>query len=75
LIALDMANGDIIWSRQIASAEDSQYLSMPPLIWGDMIFFGPAGADFGPKNWIGAFRLADGEPIWRFNLVPDPGLT
>jgi alcohol dehydrogenase (cytochrome c) len=73
LIALDMATGDLIWSRQIASAEDSQYLSMPPLIWGDMIFFGPAGADFGPKNWIGAFKLADGEPIWRFNLVPDPG--
>ena len=73
LIALDMTNGDLIWSRQIASAQDSQYLSMPPLIWGDMIFYGPAGADFGPKNWIGAFRLADGEPIWRFNLVPDPG--
>jgi alcohol dehydrogenase (cytochrome c) len=73
LIALDMTNGDLIWSRQIASAEDSQYLSMPPLIWGDMIFFGPAGADFGPKNWIGAFRLADGEPVWRFNLIPDPG--
>jgi alcohol dehydrogenase (cytochrome c) len=73
LIALDMTNGDLIWSRQIASAQDSQYLSMPPLIWGDMIFFGPAGADFGPKNWVGAFKLADGEPIWRFNLVPDPG--
>ena len=73
LIALDISNGDLIWSRQIASAQDSQYLSMPPLIWGDMIFFGPAGADFGPKNWIGAFRLADGEPIWRFNLIPDPG--
>jgi alcohol dehydrogenase (cytochrome c) len=73
LIALDTASGDLIWSRQIASAEDSQYLSMPPLIWGDMIVYGPAGADFGPKNWIGAFKLADGTPVWRFNLVPDPG--
>jgi alcohol dehydrogenase (cytochrome c) len=73
LIALDMANGDLVWSRQIASAQDSQYLSMPPLIWGDMILFGPAGADFGPKNWIGAFSLTDGAPIWRFNLIPDPG--
>jgi alcohol dehydrogenase (cytochrome c) len=72
LIALDMANGNLIWSRQIAGAADSQYLSMPPLIWGDMILYGPAGADYGPKNWIGAFKLADGEPIWRFNLVPDP---
>jgi alcohol dehydrogenase (cytochrome c) len=73
LIALNMANGDLIWSRQIASADDSQYLSMPPLISGDMIIYGPAGADFGPKNWIGAFNLADGAPVWRFNLVPDPG--
>jgi alcohol dehydrogenase (cytochrome c) len=72
LIALDMANGNLLWSRQIASASDSQYLSMPPLIWGDFILYGPAGADYGPKNWIGAFRLTDGEPVWRFNLVPDP---
>ncbi|HEY6255181.1 MAG TPA: PQQ-binding-like beta-propeller repeat protein [Xanthobacteraceae bacterium] len=72
LIALDMASGNLIWSRQIASAADSQYLSMPPLIFGDMILYGPAGADYGPKNWIGAFKLADGEMLWRFNLVPDP---
>jgi alcohol dehydrogenase (cytochrome c) len=73
LIALDMATGKLLWSRQIASASDSQYLSMPPLIWGDLIFYGPAGADYGPKNWIGAFRLTDGAPVWRFNLIPDPG--
>jgi alcohol dehydrogenase (cytochrome c) len=73
LIALDMADGTLLWSRQIASAADSQYLSMPPLIWDDFILYGPAGADYGPKNWIGAFKLADGEPVWRFNLVPDPG--
>jgi alcohol dehydrogenase (cytochrome c) len=73
LIALNMANGELLWSRQIASAKDSQYLSMPPLIWEDMIIYGPAGADYGPKNWIGAFKLADGAPVWRFNLIPDPG--
>jgi alcohol dehydrogenase (cytochrome c) len=72
LIALDMANGNLLWSQQIASASDSQYLSMPPLIWNDLILYGPAGADFGPKNWIGAFRLSNGEPVWRFNLVPNP---
>jgi alcohol dehydrogenase (cytochrome c) len=72
LIALDMANGSLLWSRQIASASNSQYLSMPPLIWNDMVLYGPAGADFGPKNWVGAFRLSDGEPVWRFNLIPDP---
>ncbi len=71
LIALDLGSGQLLWSREIASAKSSQYLSMPPLIYKDMVLYGPAGADYGPKNWVGAFKLDDGEPIWRFNLVPD----
>jgi alcohol dehydrogenase (cytochrome c) len=71
LIAVDMDKGTLLWSRKIADAKSSQYLSMPPLIVGDLIIYGPAGADWGSKNWIGAFRLATGEPVWRFNLIPD----
>lgn len=73
LIALDMGSGALLWSREIASAASSQYVSAPPLIHKDMVFIGPPGADYGPKNWIGAFRLDNGEPVWRFNLIPDPG--
>jgi alcohol dehydrogenase (cytochrome c) len=71
LIALNMADGSLLWSHKIADAKNSQYLSMPPLIFEDMILYGPAGADWGAKNWIGAFALSTGAPIWRFNLVPD----
>src|SRR5262249_7429769 len=71
LIALNMANGAVLWSQKIADPNDSQYLSMPPLIVGDMIVYGPAGAAWGAKNWIGAFKLDSGERIWRFNLIPD----
>lgn len=71
LIALNMANGAVLWSQKIADPKNSQYLSMPPLILGDTIIYGPAGADWGAKNWIGAFKLATGEPIWKFNLIPD----
>ncbi|HSS69664.1 MAG TPA: PQQ-binding-like beta-propeller repeat protein [Casimicrobiaceae bacterium] len=71
LIALTMDKGQLLWSRQIASAESSQYLSMPPLMFEDMVIYGPAGADWGAKNWIGAFKLQTGEPVWRFNLIPD----
>ena len=73
LIALDMADGSLLWSQPIASAAGGQYFSMPPLIFGDLIIAGPSGADFGAKNWIGAFKLATGEPVWKFNLIPDPG--
>ena len=71
LIALDMDKGQLLWSRQIGSAESSQYLSMPPLLFEDMVIYGPAGADWGAKNWVGAFRLTTGEPLWRFNLIPN----
>ena len=73
LIALDMADGSLLWSKPIASFAGGQYFSMPPLIYGDLIIAGPSGADFGSKNWVGAFKLETGEPVWKFNLVPDPG--
>jgi alcohol dehydrogenase (cytochrome c) len=73
LIAVDMANGKLLWSQKIADAKTSQYLSMPPLIYEDLVIYGPAGADWGAKNWIGAFKLTTGEQVWRFNLIPDAG--
>jgi alcohol dehydrogenase (cytochrome c) len=71
LIAVDREKGTLLWSRKIADAGKSQYLSMPPLIVGDLIIYGPAGADWGAKNWIAAFKLENGEEVWRFNLIPD----
>jgi alcohol dehydrogenase (cytochrome c) len=71
LIALNMVDGSLVWSRKIADPKSSQYLSMPPLAYGDTIIYGPAGADWGAKNWIGAFKLDTGDPLWRFNLIPD----
>jgi alcohol dehydrogenase (cytochrome c) len=71
LIAVDMEKGTLLWSQKIADSKAGQYLSMPPLIDGDLVIYGPAGADWGAKNWIGAFRLSDGEPVWKFNLIPD----
>jgi len=71
LIALNMSNGSLLWSRKIADSTSGQYLSMPPLIFEGKIIYGPAGADWGTKNWIGAFNLDTGEPLWRFNVIPD----
>jgi alcohol dehydrogenase (cytochrome c) len=73
LIALDMATGKLLWQKQITSAEESHYLSMPAMIVGDMIIYGTAGADWGARGWIGAFKLSDGTELWRFNALPEPG--
>ena len=72
LIALSMADGKLIWKRQITSYEESHYLSMPAMIVGDIIIYGTAGADWGGQGWIGAFKLTDGSKLWRRAALPAP---
>jgi len=73
LLALDGKTGRELWSRQIAKPSEGYFISMPPLIYEDFVLIGPAGSEFAGKGWVGAFRLRDGEPVWKFNTVPDPG--
>ena len=37
------------------------------------MLIGPAGSENNLQGWVGAFRLSDGSPVWRFNTVPKPG--
>ena len=71
LIALNMSDGSLMWSKKIADSKDGQFLSMPPLIFEDHIIYGPAGAGWGARDWIAAFDLQTGQERWRFNLIPN----
>lgn len=73
LIALSMDDGSLLWQQHITSALESHYLSMPAMVVGDRVIYGPAGSDWGGRGWIGAFKLADGTPIWRYETLPKPG--
>ncbi len=73
LIALDAADGTLLWARQVSNPFSGEIITMAPLIYDELIFIGPAVSEFGIHGWIGAFRLSDGAPVWRFNIVPKPG--
>jgi alcohol dehydrogenase (cytochrome c) len=73
LLALDAKDGHTLWVRQIANPKEGYFISMPPLAHGDLVYIGPAGAEWAAKGWVGAFRISDGEQAWRFNIVPDDG--
>lgn len=70
LVALDAADGELLWARQVANPMIGENLTMPPFIYDDLIVIGPAVSEFAIEGWIGAFRLDNGEPVWRFNNVP-----
>ena len=73
LIALDAETGKVVWERAVANAEKKELMIMAPLAYGDLVITGIGISEFGVKGWIGGFRLANGEPVWRFNTVPDEG--
>jgi len=74
LVALDAETGKLVWDKAIVDMTQNEGgFTMPPLIYEDLIIIGPAGSELGVKGWIGAFRLKDGEEVWRFNTVPDDG--
>jgi PQQ-dependent dehydrogenase (methanol/ethanol family) len=73
LLALDAKTGNELWAPQIAKPSEGYFISMPPLIYDDLVLIGPAGAEFAGKGWVGAFRLSNGEAVWKFNTVPNPG--
>jgi alcohol dehydrogenase (cytochrome c) len=73
LIALDAENGELVWARRVADATLGETITMPPLIYGDRILIGPAGSENAISGWVGAFALADGNPLWKFSTVPGAG--
>jgi alcohol dehydrogenase (cytochrome c) len=73
LFALDAADGKLLWARQVAKPVAGETITMPPLIYEDLVIIGPAGSENNVQGWIGAFRLADGSPVWRFNTIPKAG--
>lgn len=73
LLALNMKDGSVLWEVAAVSPQQSFFYSQPPMIVGDRVFIGPAGSDWGAEGWMGAFDLATGKALWRFNLVPKDG--
>lgn len=73
LLALNAQSGELVWARHVAKTAAGETFSMAPMIYEDLVLIGPAGSENNIKGWVGAFRLADGAPVWRFNTVPQPG--
>ena len=73
LVALSADTGALLWARRVARAEDGETFTMAPLVYDDLVLIGPAGSENNIQGWVGAFRLSDGTPVWRFNTVPKAG--
>lgn len=74
LISMNADTGAVIWERrETGYPAIREFFDMAPLIDGDLVIIGVAGSEDGTRGWIGAFRVTDGTPVWRFDVIPKPG--
>ncbi|MGH9938513.1 MAG: PQQ-binding-like beta-propeller repeat protein [Blastocatellia bacterium] len=74
LFALDIETGKLLWERKVIATEKIEgSFNMAPVVFENLVLLGLGISEQGVKGWIGAFRLETGEPVWRFNTVPDDG--
>ncbi|MGC1387710.1 MAG: PQQ-binding-like beta-propeller repeat protein [Steroidobacteraceae bacterium] len=70
LLALNAATGELVWAVYTADARQGETFTMAPLLFEDLVLVGPAGSENAISGWVGAFRLRDGAPVWKFRTVP-----
>lgn len=73
LVAIDAATGRKVWESKVAEARDGYSMTGAPLVIGDSVVVGVAGAEFGIRGFIASFSAQDGKLNWRFDCVPEPG--
>ena len=74
LFALDMETGKLLWEKKVVDAAKNEgSFNIAPVIFEDLVILGLGISEQGVRGWVGAFKLENGEPVWRFNTVPDDG--
>jgi PQQ-dependent dehydrogenase (methanol/ethanol family) len=73
LLALDRANGNLLWETPLADEPQHYGGTMAPLIVNDMVIAGVSGGDQGIRGFVAAFRSDSGPLVWRHWTVPRRG--
>lgn len=73
LIALDAANGKLLWDARVADGALGYEITGAPVAFDGKVFTGEAGADTGIRGRIHAFDAGTGAALWSFDIVPRSG--
>jgi PQQ-dependent dehydrogenase (methanol/ethanol family) len=72
LVALDAKTGKVIWSVKNGDPKLGAVNTNAPHVFGDKVLTGISGGEWGVRGYISAYRLADGQLVWRgYSTGPD----
>ncbi|MDC0500873.1 PQQ-dependent dehydrogenase, methanol/ethanol family [Burkholderiales bacterium] len=73
ILALNKIDGTLVWEAQVADPGNGETITGAPLIAGDKVVTGMAGAEFGVRGYLEAMDIKTGEQVWRTYTIPAPG--
>ena len=78
LVAVNARDGKQLWDHEVAKASAGYAMTHAPLVIKDKVIAGVAGAEFGIRGFIAAFKAENGALAWRRWTVPragEPGIA
>lgn len=73
LVALNADTGAVVWEQALGDWKAGVSSTGAPLVVKDLVISGIAGAEYGVRGYLKAFRAATGEPAWTTYVIPGPG--
>lgn len=75
LVCLNRITGAVMWVQWLPDPQHkgNYYNSGAPMVVGDLVISGISGGDFPLRGFIAAYKVATGEPAWRFWTIPFAG--
>ncbi len=70
LIALDSANGAVVWETLTIDPARPYAITGAPRIANGMVIIGNAGAEYGVRGYVSAYHAENGTMKWRTFTVP-----
>jgi alcohol dehydrogenase (cytochrome c) len=73
LIALNPADGKVIWDIALADYKLGYASTVAPLVVKGKLIVGMAGGEYANRGFLDAYEPETGARVWRFWTVPAPG--
>jgi PQQ-dependent dehydrogenase (methanol/ethanol family) len=73
LIALNRISGKLVWEQNMVDEPQHYGSTVAPLVVKDMVIAGVAGADWGVRGFLSAYKADTGERAWRYFTIPAKG--
>ena len=73
LICLHRLTGALLWEIAMPDRPGNYGGTGAPLVVGNLVVAGVAGADDGIRGFLDAYDVVSGRRVWRFWTVPRPG--